>query len=397
MVNIFGLQQAWTQPIRRGPGLQGLFDVFNESFAPSVDMSDPNSIRERAEYAMNQGNQAEAAQLSRQADAVQQRTEAARIEAMTKAYTAAKAAGKEGPLKERMIEMGYADLIGEIDQRQMDRAVAMATGQAELDNAEVQKYARAYDAASPAGRKAIAQSLRDQGKGGIADKLEDAQNQQEYQRAKLALDQIQIETDQQERQIDSWIIPTSRQELEAQAAKASKMGMGDYYRKRAEAVLDYRKAVKEFYDESPTSRKVPQSILDGAGWTQKDYDERVKTFGVEATNRLLLKNSEQPVVQDKERAVPKDSMIALARTQIAKALKTEGSFFGIGYTTEADEADVDRLLMKSVEMYQNDGITMSAAADKSVAIQKVIEYNASQGNIITWEQAKQAIEGQADG
>jgi hypothetical protein len=349
---IAGIDRAWSRPVQHGQGVTGLFDALNNALAPAADLGDPNSVRERAEYALNQGNQAEAARLSKMADETEARQAQAREQNIRKAYTAAQAQGKEKQLEGALIEAGYSDLIGKIKEEQMDRAVAMATGRSELDEAELQKYARAYTSASEAGRKAIAQHLRNTNRGGIADKLEESQVAEELARSQQALQAAEAESQMIQQQVNSIEVPDTRQGIMAQRSSLPPEARAAYD-KRVEEVLNHRKYVDDFYKENSRPTKVPEVILDKAGWTQEQFDSYVKQFGLDGANSMLREASKTRPKPENDKQNITAAMAERAAGFVASAMSVE-RFGPFDTKYETDDPEVQAVIFEAENIYNSD-------------------------------------------
>lgn len=287
---VSGLNQAWTRPtLTRGQ--QGLFNMFNESFAPTVDLGDPESIRKRAQYAANIGDQAKAANLTDMANEAEERQALAREQNIRKTYQAALASGRGPQFEKTMIEAGYADLIGDIKVENIQREVAMVTGNAALDKAEVEKYQKAfYNAKSEAGQAVIIDNLIEQGKGDIARIILDQEDERQLKMSRNELAMQEVKDKQVSRQLDAMPIPLSQRAIEAQRASVPDE-YKDYYDARVARTLEQRKKVDDFFKDSRdvTNREMPESLLEEAGFTKEKYEEYVKGFGRSAANRMIGK------------------------------------------------------------------------------------------------------------
>lgn len=334
---IGGINQAWTRPTSLSQGQRGLFDTFSESFAPSVDLGDPASIRERAEYAMNSGNQAKAAQLSKMANETEQRQAQAREQNIRKAYTAAQAAGRESQLEGALIQAGYSDLVGQIKQEQMDREAAMATGQNTLDRAAVAKAKQAYySAQTEAGRKAVLEKLQDTGRGDIARMIFDEEAEAQVKQAQQSLTLAQQADMDAKRQIDSRNIPLDIIEINAERRRVPPQ-YRDYYNRRVEKVLEHRHKVEEFLTQGTDD--IPEFVLDAAGWTEKEYQAKVGQFGKQAARRMLAAASKKTAKVDTDRAIPNHTLERISAV-VAARMKVPGMFYGTRAVDMDDQEDV---------------------------------------------------------
>jgi hypothetical protein len=280
---LWTLANTMAQPAQ----LSGAQQALSSPLTQSINPEDPYSLRDAAKHAMNKGDVMTGQKYMQQAANVEQRKAEERIEGIRNTYAKMKASGNAEAFEKGMIDSGQADIIAQIKQEDLERDVAMATGNETLDKRQANKDMQLYfSAQTEAGKAAVLEKLQREGKGNTINLIKAQERQIQKEELLLSAKQVAQQEQALQAEIDALPVPQTEDEIMKVAGSLDPKKRGRYVQKVKERLED-RKAIRDFVNDKP-DQELDANILALANMDEDTYKSLVSGIGIEKANAKVV-------------------------------------------------------------------------------------------------------------
>jgi hypothetical protein len=360
---LWTLANTMAQPAQ----LSGAQQALSSPLTQSINPEDPYSLRDAAKHAMNKGDVMTGQKYMQQAADVEQRKAEERMDSIRNTYAKMKASGNAEAFEKGMIDSGQADLIAQIKEEDLQREVAMATGNSALDQRAVQEWGKKYFAAGPKGRQIIAEQLKREDKGDILTELQSKERAIKSEEIRLAANESIAADRERAARVNSKPIPETEADIMKQVAALPPEDRALYI-ERVKDRLAERKAIKDYFEKDPKGTPSP-NILSLANMDEQAYRDLVALSGREVANKMVVdKAYNTPPPKENDLVRVSSATQETLRAAIEQAMAEPDTFWGEGDLNEIkaeyeDGPSVEERLVQGVGVIERGG-----ALDEALAV-----------------------------